>query len=154
MKRFLLFIIAVLTISGCESDPNGGDVVLPPDLDFSLSSDSVTVPAEGGRYTVEVASIGDWSLSGGADWCVPSQMEGTGNEEVVVLVAPNDDDKERNATFIFTCGDVNARYTVIQIYAGSLTVTNTKYQVESLACRLEVEVRSDSSCDFDISDVC
>ena len=157
MKRFLQFILVVLLFSGCdksktENEPAGGGGSVTPTI--SLSQNSVTVPAEGSTVQVTVNSSASWTLSGDISWCKPSVTSGKNGETVSFTVAENAASEDRNATYSFVCGSASARLTITQKAQDALTVTNSRFEIESAGGQIDIEVKSSAEVSYVIGSEC
>ena len=68
---------------------------------FSLSTEEVTLGAEGGNETVTVASEGEWVATSSKPWVSISPANGYGNTECVIKVDSTLSDQVRNAEIRF-----------------------------------------------------
>ena len=85
---------------------NQGGEDIPADAYIGLNKDAVTISPDGGSVDVTVYSNYKWTLSTSCDWCTASMSGGEANEDGVVVTLSADvayDDRE--ATFLFSCGN-------------------------------------------------
>ncbi len=108
MKRILLFAAAVLTLFGCqEKGPVATDLV-------QISSESKTVDANGGSFSILVASHADWTLASAESysWVTPSATSGKDGDIVNFVVNPNTTGSDLEAKYVFTQGTSNAQLVI------------------------------------------
>ena len=77
MKRlhFFLFVAATACLLvGCRK---------PVEVSFGVQS--LSVAAEGGNYTVELKSNGDWNIGSTADWLTVSPTSGNGSATLSIV---------------------------------------------------------------------
>ena len=79
MKKLFLFVLTAMMICGCSKNENENPA--PPEEDiFSVDITSLEFSGRGGTRYISFESTQDWTLSGGASWCEPSQKSGSGTE--------------------------------------------------------------------------
>ncbi len=112
MQKFLksLLLLALMlgaaTVIGCE-DPVTPDPDPDPDPEipnedtgvYGIKSADNAIDNYGGEITVTFLSLGDWTVSSDAEWCVLATDSGDSGDGVITLtVKPNpDDDTDRTA---------------------------------------------------------
>lgn len=119
---------AVLVWSCQEKEQLGSVAAGSVELAGSAVVDGqILAGAEGGEFQVSVKSSGEWRVSGLAEWVSLSAESGKDGQSVVFTVLPNDDVKQRTATFkIFSAAAVQA-VTIVQepVYAINLLSEDT-----------------------------
>lgn len=118
MKRILLFAAAVLTLFGCqEKGPVATDLV-------KISSESKTVGANGGSFSIMVASHADWTLASAEsyNWVTPSATSGKDGDIVKFDVSPNTTGGDLEAKYVFTQGTSNAELVVKSLSKASVSL--------------------------------
>ena len=101
---FSVFILSVITLSGCSSDD---------DSNITLETNKFTFKAaESGFQTTKVLTEGDWSIQEGyEDWIIPSKEE---TRFIVVGVKNNDTGATRKGVVVLTSGSDKATLTIEQ----------------------------------------
>lgn len=80
----------------------------------SVTDGQILAGPEGGEYTVNVTSSGEWRVSGLADWVTLSSEKGKSGQAVKFTVLPNEDTKSRTTVFKVFCADAVQAVTIIQ----------------------------------------
>ena len=75
MKHSILLTIlaAMLMLIGCNDSPESK---LPENLLFTIDTNTLEIPSEGGSAQVTITSNYQWTLEGPSDWCTPSVTSG------------------------------------------------------------------------------
>ncbi len=110
MKKLHLFLfVAALScfVMGCRKPVN-----------VSFGIESLNVAAEGGTYTAELKSNGDWTIGSTAEWLTVTQTSGNGNATLTFEVQPNLTGQVRNQEITAITMDNTASMTISQV-AGS-----------------------------------
>ena len=106
MKRlhFFLFVAATACLLvGCRK---------PVEVSFGVQS--LNVVAEGGNYTVELKSNGDWNIGSTADWLTVSPISGNGSATLTLVAQPNPSEQVRSVEIRATTKDNTASLTISQ----------------------------------------
>ena len=106
MKKLHLFLfVAALSCLaiGCRK---------PVEVSFGV--ESLNIAAEGGTYTVELKSNGEWSLSAIEEWLVVTPSSGNGNATLSFEARPNTTSQPRNIEVKATTKDNTASLTIQQ----------------------------------------
>jgi hypothetical protein len=106
MKRlhFFLFVAATACLLvGCRK---------PVEVSFGVQS--LSVAAEGGNYTVELKSNGDWNIGSTADWLTVSPTSGNGSATLSIVAQPNTAEQGRSVEIRATTKDNSASLTISQ----------------------------------------
>lgn len=124
MKKILFLVAALLSIAGCkEKDPQPGTD--PQDDKITVSPESRTVGNEGGQVSVKVTSTSEWTVAAKDDarydWVAVDKNSGKNGETVTFSVDPNDEQTDRTAEFVFSCGEADALFTLVSS-AGEVVV--------------------------------
>ena len=112
MKKlhFFLFIAALASLLiGCKK---------PVEVSFGVQSQ--TIAAEGGTYTIELLSNGDWNLTNTAEWMTVSPTSGKGDATLTLVAQPNTLQQVRSAEIQAVTKDNTASLTVTQEYTPSI----------------------------------
>ena len=110
MKKLHLFLfVAALScfVMGCRK---------PVDVSFGI--ESLNVAAEGGTYTAELKSNGDWTIGSTAEWLTVMPTSGNCDATLTFEVQPNLTGQVRNQEITATTKDNAASMTISQV-AGS-----------------------------------
>ena len=106
MKKFHFFLfVAALTcfMVGCRK---------PVEVSFGVQS--LNVAAEGGNYTVELKSNGEWNIGSTSDWLTVSPTSGNGNATLTIVAQPNTTLRARCIEIQASSKDNTAKLTVSQ----------------------------------------
>lgn len=106
MKRLHFFLFVAFTaclLVGCRK---------PVEVSFGVQS--LSVAAEGGNYTVELKSNGDWNIGSTADWLTISPISGNGSATLSVVAQPNAAEQGRSVEIRATSKDNTASLTISQ----------------------------------------
>ena len=106
MKRlhFFLFVAATACLLvGCRK---------PAEVSFGVQS--LSIAAEGGNYTVELKSNGDWNIGSTADWLTVSPTSGNGSATLSIVAQPNTAEQGRSVEIRATTKDNSASLTINQ----------------------------------------
>ncbi len=110
MKKLHLFLfVAALScfVMGCRKPVN-----------VSFGVELLNVAAEGGTYTAELKSNGDWTIGSIAEWLTVTPTSGNGDATLIFEVQPNLTGQVRNQEITATTKDNAASMTISQV-AGS-----------------------------------
>jgi len=106
MKRLHFFLFVAFTaclLVGCRK---------PVEVSFGVQS--LSVAAEGGNYTVELKSNGDWNIGSTADWLTVSPTSGNGSATLSIVAQPNTAEQGRSVEIRATSKDNTASLTISQ----------------------------------------
>lgn len=160
-KRFFylfpLFMLLLLVVYSCKDDNNEPT---PPE-----PSPEITVPdsenlnpvlsQEGGTVSISFTTTADWTASlvntRAESWITVTPNSGTkGKNEITIITTANETYDERNATIILKCGTVSKNIVVTQKQKDALTVTSSKYEVDSKGGNISVEVKANINFEVEI----
>lgn len=110
IKHIFAALAAVFTLGFTVSCDESNDPTYLSDV--QVSSSYVAIPLGGGSTTINVSSVGAWTISGMPDWLTVSPLSGNGNASVSFSAAGALDG--RTATVALACGDQVQRINVIQ----------------------------------------
>lgn len=104
-KLHLLLFVSALScfVMGCRK---------PVEVSFGV--ETLNVAAEGGTYTAELKSNGDWSIGATAEWVTVSPTSGNGDATLTFEVRPNFTGLVRNQEIIATTKDNTSSMTISQ----------------------------------------
>lgn len=178
MKKLLLFVLPALLVCGCtdngiDDDSDSNHPEQPGDgdgngdgngdeegvSDIVLTPDGLVFEATGHEKSVRVTLDGGngnetWDLSGDVSWCIPSVRRGLTEHEVRFTADENTSTDERNASFVFTCGDAKRTLVVTQKQKDALTVTSSKIEMPSEGGTACIEVKANVDYRVEISEAC
>lgn len=76
------------------------------------SEKSYSVDEGKNQLVVEIPCRKAWSLSGAAEWCVPTTTEGRGKTSITVNIAPNGAEESRSCTMQAVSEDTRHTITI------------------------------------------
>ena len=95
------------------------------DTSLSLSSETTSIPANGGSSTFTVSSNSTWNWSDNAAWLTSNESASqNGNQSFSYSVAPNTSTSSRTATITITAGNLTRTHTVTQAGADVILTLN------------------------------
>lgn len=153
MKKIALFTLVVLMICGCSEGGNEIDKQNPKEDTIELSQNKLSFDISREKQSIYVYSSRDWTLTGGAPWCTPSQSDGKDWDEVTFIVMENNEKKERSTTFLFSCGTANETLTVTQRH-GELIISPSKIEMDATGGEAHIEVKTTFNFEYRIDDSC
>ena len=106
MKRLHFFLFVAFTaclLVSCRK---------PVEVSFGVQS--LNVAAEGGDYTVELKSNGEWSIGSASDWLTVLPTSGNGNATLKLVAQPNTSEQSRSMELRATTKDNSASLTISQ----------------------------------------
>lgn len=159
MSRFLLplFILLLFVVCSCKDDNNEPT---PPD-----SSPEITIPSsenlnpvlsqEGGTVSISFTTTADWTASlvntRAESWITVTPSSGSkGKNEITITATTNETYDERNATVVLKCGSDSKNIVVTQKQKDALTVTSSKYEVDSKGGNISVEVKANINFEVEV----
>lgn len=97
MKNFKFlswaFLACTLSLMACSDEPE----VPEPDPVINVEEISESIPAEGGKLTVNITSNTNWNISTDVDWITISPTMGTGNGKIEFSATANESYDPRQA---------------------------------------------------------
>ena len=125
MKKLFLFVLTAMMICGCSKNENENPA--PPEEDiFSVDITSLEFSGRGGTRYISFESTQDWTLSGGASWCEPSQKSGSGTERyfsVDFSATSNTTTDNRSTAFTLKSGDQSVEIQITQEFVPTVIVS-------------------------------
>jgi len=150
MKRlhFFLFVAAMASfLVGCRK---------PVEVSFGVQSQ--TIAAEGGTYTVELKSNGDWNIGTTTEWLAVSPTSGNGDATLTLVAQPNATQEVRSAEIQATTKDNTASMTVTQEFVPNthpeghyLTITPTEVEMPYMGGNTTIDLECDEEWMADAS---
>ena len=141
MKKIALFTLVVLMICGCSEGGTEIDKQNPKEDTIELSQNKLSFDISREKQSIYVYSSRDWTLTGGAPWCTPSQSDGKDWDEVTFMVMENNEKKERSTTFLFSCGTANETLIITQRH-GELIISPSKIEMDATGGEAHIEVKT------------
>ena len=138
-----MMAMAAVLLWSCQEKDGLGSAAGSVELAGSVVDGQILAAAEGGEFSVDVTSSGDWRVSGLADWVTLSAESGKSGEPVVFTVLPNDETVVRTATFkVFSAAAVQP-VTIVQDPVYGLTLlSDAAVEFNSDANKLYVKLES------------
>jgi hypothetical protein len=142
MKKlhFFLFVAALASLlTGCNKS-----------VEVSFDMQTQTIAAEGGTYTVELKSNGDWNIAASADWLTVSPTSGNGDATLTLVAQRNASHQVRSTEIKATTKDNTATLTVSQEFVPNthpeehyLTITPTEVDMDYMGGRTTIDLECD-----------
>ena len=138
-----MMAMAAVMLWSCQEKDGLGNAAGSVELAGSVVDGQILAAAEGGEFSVDVTSSGDWRVSGLADWVTVSAESGKSGEPVVFTVLPNDETVVRTATFkVFSAAAVQP-VTIVQDPVYGLTLlSDAAVEFNADANKLYVKLES------------
>lgn len=152
---FPLFILLLFVVCSCKDDNN--DPTPPePSSEITIPSSENLKPVlsqKGGTVSISFTTTADWTASlvntRAESWITVTPNSGSkGKNEITITTTANETYDERNATVVLKCGTVSKNIVVTQKQKDALTVTSSKYEVDSKGGSISVEVKA--NIDFEV----
>ena len=158
-KRFFylfpLFILLLFVVCSCKDDNNEPTPPEPsPEITIPSSENlNPVLSQEGGTVSISFTTTADWTASlvntRAESWITVTPNSGSkGKNEITITTTANETYDERNATVVLKCGTVSKNIVVTQKQKDALTVTSSKYEVDSKGGSISVEVKA--NIDFEV----
>lgn len=154
---FPLFTLLLFVVCSCKDDNN--DPTPPePSPEITIPSSENLRPVlnqEGGTVSVSFTTTADWTASlintRAEGWITVTPNSGTkGKNEITITATTNETYDERNATVVLKCGSASKNIVVTQKQKDALTVTSSKYEVDSKGGNISVEVKANINFEVEI----
>lgn len=126
MKKFhfFLFVAAISCfLTGCRKP-----------VEVSFGTQTLDVVAEGGTYTAELKSNGDWTLGLTSEWLSVSPTSGNGDATLTLVAQSNASDQVRSVEIHATTKDNTAVLTVSQEAAAPAPVAAIRLTPSTIEC--------------------
>ena len=138
-----MMAMAAVMLWSCQEKDELGTAAGKVELSGSVVEGQILANAEGGEFSVNVASSGDWRVSGLADWVTVSAESGKSGEPVVFTVLPNDETVVRTATFkVFSAAAVQPVTIVQDPVYGMTLLSDAAVEFNADANKLYVKLES------------
>lgn len=154
---FPLFILLLFVVCSCKDDNN--DPTPPePSSEITISSSENLKPVlsqKGGTVSISFTTTADWTASlvntRAESWITVTPNSGSkGKNEITIIATTNETYDERNATVVLKCGSDSKNIVVTQKQKDALTVTSSKYEVDSKGGNINVEVKANISFEVEV----
>ena len=138
-----MMAMAAVLLWSCQEKDGLGSAAGSVELAGSVVDGQILAAAEGGEFSVDVTSSGDWRVSGLADWVTVSAESGKSGEPVVFTVLPNDEPVVRTATFkVFSAAAVQPVTIVQEPVYGMTLLSDAAVEFNADANKLYVKLES------------
>lgn len=153
----LLFAILQFVVSSCKDDSN--DPTQPePTPGITIPSTENLIPVlsqQGGKTYVSFTATADWTASlvntRAESWITVTPTSGKkGENQITITTSANETYDERNATVVLKCGTDSKNIVVTQKQKDALTVTSSKYEVDSKGGSISVEVKANINFEVEV----
>lgn len=160
-KRFFylfpLFILLLSVVCSCKDD-NNEPTPPEPSPEITIPSSENLRPVlnqEGGTVSISFTATADWTASlintRAESWITVTPNSGSkGKNEITITTTANETYDERNATVVLKCGTVGKNIVVTQKQKDALTVTSSKYEVDSKGGNISVEVKANINFEVEV----
>lgn len=154
----LLFVMLLMVVSACGGSD---DEITPPEPE----TPAITIPDSenlrpvlnqgGGTVSISFTATADWTASlintRAESWITVTPNSGSkGKNEITITTTANETYDERNATVVLKCGSVSKNIVVTQKQKDALTVTSSKYEVDSKGGNISVEVKANINFEVEV----
>ena len=143
--NLLAILWPLLSLTACGgSDDDGGGTTPPAPITISVSPESISSPATGGSYTVNVTTTGvEWGTYPDAEW-IKTTVTGsnTSKGSILVTISANAGTIQRTGTITIQSG--MARKTISVLQDAPLQVSKTQVYTSSKGETIDIEVTSTS----------
>ena len=164
MKHLFKFWIAatLLFVAGCSEsydngDPNdnGGNTPTAPTI--TLNTSSISFDEYTDEEKITFSTTADWTaeiINNRADgWLsVTPQSGSAGDASITIKAKENDTPDERNASVRIKAGSASKTISVSQKQKDALTVTSSKFEVESKGGEIKIEVKANIDFEYAIDE--
>ena len=142
-------VFCLLLFAACDSKESPTPTPKPEEKhSISFSATAINVNAEAGTKTLTVTSSGNWTISGGTEWCSVSPSSGSaGTTSITLTFTENTVNQDKSTSLIGKCGNASATVVVTQKEKSSLTITANKFEVNQDGGNIEVEVKTNVDID-------
>ena len=144
-----LFILLLSVVCSCKDDNNEPTPPEPsPEITIPSSENlNPVLSQEGGTVSISFTATADWTASlvntRAESWITVTPNSGSkGKNEITITTTANETYDERNATVVLKCGTASKNIVVTQKQKDALTVTSSKYEVDSKGGNISVEVKA------------
>ena len=143
--NLLAILWPLLSLTACGgSDDDGGGTTPPAPITISVSPESISSPATGGSYTVNVTTTGvEWGAYPDDEW-IKTTVTGSNTSKgcILVTIGANAGTIQRTGTITIQSG--MARKTISVLQDAPLQVSKTQVYTSSKGETIDIEVTSTS----------
>ncbi|MBQ8423289.1 MAG: BACON domain-containing protein [Coprobacter sp.] len=111
--------------------------------------DTIQLPAEEATGTLTIRSSGEWTATGGGDWCSLSATKGQNGDRPIITATKNESINDREAQFVLTCGEATDTLTVTQ--RGVFVTISPDSDIEAGNGTMSYELTVNSSADWSVA---
>ncbi|MCR6509236.1 hypothetical protein M1B78_13960 [Bacteroides sp. KH569_7] len=154
---FPLFTLLLFVVCSCKDDNNDPTPPEPsPEITIPSSENlNPVLSQEGGTVSISFTATADWTASlvntRAESWIAVTPSSGSkGKNEITITATTNETYDERNATVVLKCGTVSKNIVVTQKQKDALTVTSSKYEVDSKGGSISVEVKANINFEVEV----
>ena len=162
MKRFLLYLLAIVTLVACTKSDDGGDpnpnpTPSKPKTEIKIETTASDFSSEGGRQAISFTTTEAWTaevINSRADgWCSISPTSGAaGSATITVTTEPNDTPDDRSASIVIKAGSASKTVKVSQKQKDALTVTASTFEVGAEGGEVKIEVKANIDFEYAIEE--
>ena len=150
-------MLLLSVVCSCKDD-NNEPTPPEPSSEITIPSSENLNPVlsqEGGTVSISFTTTADWTASlvntRAESWIIVTPSSGSkGKNEITITTTANETYDERNATVVLKCGSASKNIVVTQKQKDALTVTSSKYEVDSKGGNINVEVKANISFEVEI----
>lgn len=156
-KMLYVLIMVLFLVFSCkenQTEPQPDQ----PTVELQIPSTENLTPVftqQGGKVSISFTAGTDWTASvvnsRADEWINLSPSSGSKGEHVLTISAQaNESYDERNATVILKCGDDSENIVITQKQKDALTVTSSKFEVDSKGGNITVEVKANINYEVEV----
>ncbi|SFU68240.1 Putative binding domain-containing protein, N-terminal [Porphyromonadaceae bacterium KHP3R9] len=125
--RLLLFLLTVGMVSACSEKIDMGSFV-PETPEYSIEGGDITIPKEGGEFTVNVKSNLPWRAKSNASWITLVEESGLGDGKITFTASRNRSvDPREGELIVWVTSDGEKRVKVVQLPSEPSDLVNHYY---------------------------
>ena len=150
--NFLVILWSLLSLTACSGSDDGGGNTPPASIIITVSPESISSPATGGSYTINVTTTGvEWGAYPDSEW-IKTTVTGsnTSKGSISVKISENKGTTQRTGTITIQSG--TARKAIIISQDAPLQVSKTQVYTSSKGETIDVDVISSSDWTATASD--
>lgn len=145
MVKFVYVVLFGLLFVACRQTEDMAEAVQTPTLTL-YSEENMVADAVQGSVCIRFVASADWTVSVPTEvmgWCMPVAYSGSpGERELEVVLARNDQDRDRNARITISCGKESLSVFIVQKQENSLTVSADRFEVKPEGGIIAIEVKA------------
>lgn len=142
MKKFAILLLAAIAVIACKKDE---PITPTPQPEASIQAPAeVRIAKNGAEVSFLVKSTTAWTAATTSEWLIVTPTSGKdGETEVKVSANAFEEDGVREATLIFTAGEVSCKVTICQIGNVPFSVSPMSMEFGSDTASMELAVTSE-----------